>query len=120
MNDGALIYVEFFTSDLEKSRAFYSSVFGWRFEVKPGWEGHLLFYPPEGIGGLFKLKPEGVTAKGPIVHVKTADIAAPLQRIEKAGGRAVIPMTAKEAQSDLRGYFALAEDNVGNRIGLST
>jgi predicted enzyme related to lactoylglutathione lyase len=120
MAEGSLAYVEFFTSDLEKTRAFYTSVFGWRLEAKPGWEGHLLFHPREGIGGLFKLKPEAITDKGPIVHVVATDIAAALVRIKEAGGRTIIPMTAKETEAGLEGFFALAEDNVGNRIGLST
>jgi len=120
MKKGSLAYVEFFTSDLEKTREFYSSVFGWRLEARQGWEGHLLFYPPEGLGGLFKLKPDGVTDKGPIVHVVADDIAVTLDQIKEAGGRTIIPMTAKEIESGLKGFFALAEDNVGNRIGLST
>jgi predicted enzyme related to lactoylglutathione lyase len=120
MKDGTVCYIEFFTSSLEKSRLFYERVFGWRFSTEPGLEGVLLFSTPEGIGGLFKKKPGGIGPTGPIVHVKTADIEETLRRVTRAGGRVILPRTPKSGTKVQAGFFALIEDDVGNRVGLST
>ncbi len=120
MKTGAICYVEFFTSDLEASRTFYEAVFGWLFVTRPGWDEYLFFAPPEGIGGIFKRKPEGVSVRGPIVHVQCQDIDETLRRARRAGGKVVMARTPKSGGDPEAGFFALIEDNVGNRIGLST
>jgi len=120
MRDGGICYVEFFTTDLSASKAFYETVFLWSFEAREGWGEFLFFQPPEGIGGMFKQKPEGISERGPIVHMKCTDIDDTLGRIERAGGKIIIPKTPKSSERSGDGAFALAEDNVGNRIGLST
>jgi predicted enzyme related to lactoylglutathione lyase len=117
---GAICYVEFFTSSLEASRTFYEAVFGWSFVTHPGWDEYLFFVPPEGVGGIFKRKPEGITERGPIVHVQCEDINATLRRAQSAGGKVVMARTPKSEGNPEAGFFALIEDNVGNRIGLST
>ncbi len=120
MRDGAICYVEFFTTDLSRSRRFYEQAFGWRFHAREGWEAFLFFEGPEGIGGMFKLKPEAIAPLGPIVHVCASDIDATLRRVEAAGGRVIMPKTPKSLDDPSEGHFALVEDDVGNRIGLST
>ncbi|MFC2078107.1 VOC family protein [Candidatus Bipolaricaulota bacterium] len=120
MQDGAICYVEFFTTDLERSRFFYESAFGWRFHAREGWDAFLFFETPDGVGGMFKAKPEAITQLGPIVHVQSSDIGAMLQRVVAAGGKIVMAKTAKSADDPSQGHFALVEDDVGNRIGLST
>ncbi len=120
MKTGAICYVEFFTSDLEASRSFYEAVFGWSFVAQSGWDEYLFFAPPEGIGGIFKRKPEGVGACGPIVHLQCRDINATLRKAQRAGGKVIMARTPKSEGNPEAGSFALIEDNVGNRIGLST
>jgi len=120
VRDGAICYVEFFTSDLERSRRFHEHVFGWEFRAKEGWDAYLFFDTPEGVGGIFKEKPEAITPFGPIVHVQTANIEETLRRVEEAGGAVIIPRTLKSPDDPSQGAFALVEDDVGNRIGLST
>jgi len=120
MQDGSICYVEFFTSDLERSRRFYERAFGWRFHAREGWDAFLFFETPDGIGGMFKRKPEAITPLGPIVHVQCSEIDETIARVEAAGGSVVIPKTAKAADDPSQGSFALVEDDVGNRIGLST
>jgi len=120
MRDGAICYIEFFTTDLDASKTFYETVFNWSFEARKDGGELLFFAPPEGIGGMFKRKPEGISQRGSIVHMQCSDIDAVLRRIERAGGKTIIPMTPKSSVTSSDGAFALAEDNVGNRIGLST
>jgi predicted enzyme related to lactoylglutathione lyase len=120
MKNGAICYIEFFTTDLEKSRAFYETVFGWSFEAREGWQDFLFFSPAEGIGGMFKRKPEGIGPRGPIVHMTCSDVDRVLRAVEHAGGRVIIPTTPKSSTTPDAGVFALVEDNVGNRLGLST
>ena len=120
MRDGSICYVEFFTTSLEQSRRFYERVFRWRFQVRDGWDEFLFFETPEGIGGIFKQKPEAITKLGPIVHVRCSKIEASLRQVVEAGGTVVTDKTPKSADDPAAGYFALVEDNVGNRIGLST
>jgi len=120
VRNGAICYVEFFTTDLTRSRRFYERAFGWRFYAREGWDAFLFFEGPEGIGGMFKTKPEAVTALGPIVHVRASDIDATLRLVVEAGGRVIMPKTPKSSNDPDEGYFALIEDDVGNRIGLST
>jgi len=69
---------------------------------------------------MFKTKPEAITQLGPIVHVRFSDIDATLQRVVAAGGKVIMPKTAKSTDDPSQGHFALVEDDVGNRIGLST
>lgn len=120
MHDGAICYVEFFTTDLERSKRFYESAFGWRFHARKGWDAFLFFETPEGIGGMFKAKPEAITQLGPIVHIRSSDIDATLHRVVEASGTVITPKTAKSSRDPAEGYFALVEDDVGNRLGLST
>ncbi len=120
MRDGSICYVEFFTTNLEQSRRFYGQAFGWRFQARAGWDGFLFFEAPQGIGGIFKEKPEAITPLGPIVHVRCSKIEASLRRVVDAGGTVVMDKTPKSSGDPAAGYFALVEDTVGNRIGLST
>jgi len=120
MMDGAICYVEFFTSDLKRSERFYAHAFGWRFHAREGWDAFLFFETPEGIGGMFKEKAEAITQLGSIVHVKTSDIDATLDGVVQAGGTIIMSKTEKSPRDPTAGHFALVEDDVGNRIGLST
>ncbi len=114
MNHGSICYIEFSTTDLEKSKAFYESLFGWKVDPEPG-SSYAIFSTPEGIHGGFIGAAEGPATTGPIVYIEVDDIDGMLGKINGAGGDTLSPKTKI---SDEHGYCALAADNVGNRIGL--
>jgi len=117
MATGDFCHVGLFTTDPEKTRAFYESIFGWTFDAIPGFDTYLMFATPSGLGGGFDSGPnaEPPGESGPILHLEVDDINATLARIAEAGGTTLVPKTKI---SDKFGSFALFLDNVGNRIGL--
>lgn len=117
MAHGDLCHIGLFTTDTEKTKEFYSSLFGWTFESIPGFETYAMFTTPAGLGGGFDAGPraEPPSEKGPILHIEVEDIDQTLERIEEAGGRILAPKTKI---SDAFGFFAVFIDNVGNRLAL--
>jgi predicted enzyme related to lactoylglutathione lyase len=117
MATGDICHIELQSTDVPASQAFYSSVFGWRFQTVPEMETYVLFTTPSGLGGGINGGP-GVDAPcptGPVLHVEVSDIDAALQAVEEAGGKILL---RKTKISDEFGSFALFLDNVGNRLGL--
>ena len=117
MAQGDICHIGLFTTDPEKTRSFYSAVFGWTFQTIPGFDTYLMFATPNGLGGGFDSGPnaEPPSDAGPILHIEVDDIDAALEQIVKEGGRTLVPKTKI---SDAFGAFAVFLDNVGNRIGL--
>ncbi len=71
----------------------------------------------EAISGCV-IQGEGYTpsALGSVVYLNgTRDLSEPLARVEKSGGKVVVPKTKI---SDDVGYFAQFLDTEGNRVGL--
>ena len=117
MAHGSFCHVELSTTDLKMSREFYETLFGWTFQTFPGMGTYAMFATPEGLGGGFDAGPNAdpPTDKGPVLHIEVDDIDEILKRIEKAGGRIVVPKTKI---SDEFGFFGIFIDNVGNRLGV--
>jgi len=117
MTQGDICHIGLFTTDPEKTRSFYESVFSWSFELIAGFETYMMFTTPSGLGGGFDSGPnaEPPGTAGPILHIEVDDIDDTLVRIAKAGGEMLVPKTKI---SDEFGHFARFVDNVGNRVGL--
>jgi len=117
MAPGDICHVELHSSDIEATRAFYETIFGWTFEDIPGFETYAMFSTPSGLGGGIDSGPnaEAPSKAGPVLHLETDDIDAILKQIEAAGGETLAPKTKI---SDEFGFYALFADNVGNRLGL--
>ena len=117
MAKGDFCHIGLFTTDPEKTKAFYESIFDWKFEMIPGFETYLMFTTPSGLGGGFDSGPdtEPPGCAGPILHIEVEDIDATLARIIEAGGEMIAPMTKI---SDEFGSYAMFTDNVGNRMGI--
>jgi len=114
---GSFCHIELKTTDLGKTRSFYESIFGWSFQVIPGFESYAMFQTPDGLDGGFDAGPnaEPPSELGPILHIEVDDVDAALRKIEQAGGST---LAGKTKISDEFGYYALFRDNVGNRLGL--
>ena len=113
----AISWFEIPATDIERARRFYETIFA--FEMKPLDLGDLqmaLF--PAGGGALNQhptfYKPSADA--GPLVYLDGgADLQVVLDRIEKAGGKVVVP---KRQISPEYGYMAVFVDCEGNRVAL--
>ena len=94
MTDPALhhkiTYLEFTTTDITKTRAFYATVFGWNF--KDWGPDYIDFKAADGgIAGGFA-KGEPVSSKGaPLAVLYSADLVATQAAVLAAGGTIVTP-----------------------------
>ncbi len=104
---GALAWNEAAVDDPEAARAFYSAVFGFRFDEVPGAEGYTTFtntdHPLGGLGGHQEGSPKGWTT---CFSVASADDA--VATVEAAGGK--VTMAPMDTEF---GRFAVVEDPWG-------
>jgi predicted enzyme related to lactoylglutathione lyase len=83
-NDRRIDYIEFHATDLAKTKAFYTGVFGWKFtDYGPDYTS---FDDGRITGGFWK---EGSAGSGPLVILYAVDLAATEARIRAAGGTIV-------------------------------
>jgi uncharacterized protein len=107
-----IAHVEIPSTDLDRSKEFYSKIFGWEF--KPFGNGYLLFNNRKGITAGLR-KAESI-AKGDktIFHVNVRNIDETLAKAKEAGGN-----TEREKITiPVMGWYALLNDPDGNTIGL--
>lgn len=85
-----ITYIEFTTTDIERTRKFYSAVFGWSFQE---WGPQYIGFEGAGIdGGFSKGEPhEGQVKYAPLVVLYSADLKATEAAILAAGGSIVTP-----------------------------
>ena len=82
MHDNHINYVEFYATDLEKIKAFYSQVFGWSFtDYGPTYTA----FSESGLKGGFE-KAEEVQKGGPLLILYHHDLEAVKEKILTAGG----------------------------------
>ena len=83
-------YVELSADDLDASRAFYESAFGWTFnDYGPAYAGIRSGDGSTEVGGL---NATGQAAASPLVLLVSEDLEASLAAVEAAGGRVVTPI----------------------------
>jgi len=108
----AICHVEWSSTDLERTRAFLSGLFGWEFQA---WgEDYLVFTPPEGVeGGIMKVD-EVHPGASPLVYIEVEEIEPYLERAKELGGGVAVPKT----EIPTVGWFAHLTDPDGNVVGL--
>ncbi len=88
----AINYVEFFTTDIEKTKQFYGKAFGWSFQ---DWGPDYISFDKAaaGIDGGFRTGDEaGKTGAGaPLIVLYSKDLKATEDAIVAAGGAIVVP-----------------------------
>jgi hypothetical protein len=109
-NNHKINYVEFVSSNIERSKHFYSTVFGWSFE---DWGPDYISFSAAsgGMDGGFR-KGEAQTG-GPLVVLYASDLAATEQAITAAGGS--ITVAAFEFPGGHRFHFS---DGAGNELAV--
>ncbi|MGO4883437.1 MAG: VOC family protein [Bryobacteraceae bacterium] len=87
-NEGRVDYIEFPATDIAKTKAFYSGLFGWKFtDYGPDYTS---FEDGRLAGGFFKK--DTVTAGGPLVVIYAGDLEGMQKKVQAAGGGIVKPI----------------------------
>jgi predicted enzyme related to lactoylglutathione lyase len=107
-NHHKINYIEFLSTDIAKTKEFYSKVFGWSFE---DWGPEYISFTGLGIdGGFMQGEPK---PGGPLVILYSADLEATKKVVMEAGGTIVVPTF--EFPGGKRFHFA---DGTGNTLGV--
>ena len=111
---GEVAFIELGTEDVERGRAFYEGLFGWRFERGPSGEGWTIETGnvPGGMHG-------GDRGAAPYVFFRVDDMEAALARVRELGGVVEDMDVEGDEDSTARwGRFKLCRDNQGSPFGL--
>ena len=109
-NNRKINYVEFVSTDIARSKQFYSTVFEWSF-VDYGPDYAAFFAAASGIDGGFR-KGEAQTGS-PLIVLYASDLAATEQAIVAAGGAITVPTF--EFPGGRRFHF---NDGAGNELAV--
>ena len=108
-----IVHVEVVGKNAKQLQDFYRKVFGWEIHPAPQNYGMIHTGSEHGIGGGI-----GETNEGPgqvTFYVEVDDIAAYLAKVEKMGGKTIVPRTEVPGQV----IFAMFADPEGHVVGLS-
>ena len=115
----AINWFEIPVKNFNKAKTFYETILGAEMQVMemPGMKS--AFFPADlqnGIGGCI-MEGQGYepSNKGSVIYLNGGDdLSVPLSKVEKAGGKIVMPKTA----IGQNGFMAHFEDTEGNRVAL--
>jgi uncharacterized protein len=109
---GELAFFELGVEDAERGRAFYSALFGWRFEPGPG-DGFVIDTSvPGGIHG-------GDPGGTPYLFFAVDDIEAAADRVRELGGTIEeLDVGGDEETVERFGHFRICRDDQGSPFGL--
>lgn len=113
-NHHKINYIEFASTDIERTKKFYATVFGWSF-VDYGPDYVSLTAASGGVeGGFYKSAPHDEPPKfAPLIVLYSADLKATEDAIVAAGGSIVVPTF--EFPGGRRFHFS---DGVGNVLAV--
>lgn len=116
---GAPTWIDLATSDLERAKQFYGTVFGWTFEAAgPEYGGYVnAFSDGRPVAGLMANDPQWNSPDGWTTYLHTADIRATLTTAIAAGAvTCVDPVEPMEVKD--KGWMAMLADPTGAFFGL--
>jgi predicted enzyme related to lactoylglutathione lyase len=111
---GELAFFELGVADTQRGRAFYESLFGWRFETGPSGNGYAVTAPnvPGGMHG-------GDPGATPYLFFRVDDMEAAIARVRELGGEVdETNVEGDEASIARFGRFKLCRDDQGSAFGL--
>jgi predicted enzyme related to lactoylglutathione lyase len=111
---GEVAFFELGVEDVERGRAFYKGLFGWRFERGPSGEGWTI-----GAGDVPGGMHGGDKGAAPILFFRVDDLEAAVERVRKLGG--VVEELDVEGDQDTVarfGRFKVCRDDQGSPFGL--
>ena len=111
-NHHKINYIEFSSTDIEQTKKFYATVFGWTFQ---DWGPDYVSFEAAGIaGGVVKREPHDGPGKfAPLVVLYSSDLAATEIAVRLEGGGVVVPTF--KFPGGRRFHFS---DGVGNVLGV--
>jgi hypothetical protein len=107
---GELSFFELGTGDYDRARAFYSELFGWKFDET---DGGARITTPTVPGGIH---PNDAGAS-PYVFFAVDDLDAAIARVNELGGSGEAMDETPDAVAEF-GRFALCQDDQGSTFGL--
>lgn len=111
---GEVAFIELGVEDAERGRAFYESLFGWRFESGPTGQGYMISMPNV-AGGIHG----GDSGATPLVFFRVDDIEEAMRRVvDLGGGVDEVEVEGDESSQARFGRFKLCHDNQGSPFGL--
>lgn len=117
----ALNWFEIPTADLERAQKFYEAVFAITMEPMDLDEIQMRMFPGDGQGGkvgaaIVKSGMHKPSKEGAVIYLNAnPDLAVALGRVEKAGGKVIMPKT--HINDDI-GYMAFFTDTEGNAVAM--
>lgn len=115
MSKHPIVHIEFSAKDLDASAKSYQELFGWKFD--PDLQlNYASFETGEGVGGGLNPVQENYPPGTVLVYVGTEDIDATLARVERLGGKVLVPKTEIPGI----GWFGIFSDLSENQVGLFT
>jgi uncharacterized protein len=121
-----MYWVEIPANNFERAKRFYESIFEVEMALVPMPRGKYAIFPlnmeGQGAGGAIVegdgYEPSANSKQGPIVYLDRGDdLNGPLSKVEKAGGKILLPKTKNGANGEF-GFIAHFIDSEGNRMGL--
>ena len=113
MSHHPIVHIELSTRDREADATFYNKLFGWEFKHFPEMN-YVTFTAEGGPGGGLNPINDNYPAGTVVFYVETDDIKATLEKVEKLGGKSLMP---PQEVPDV-GWISLFQDLTGNMIGL--
>jgi hypothetical protein len=107
------VHVELQTQNLEKSKKFYASLFGWKLTELPGME-YTIIEVGEGTGGGMMQKPMPDMPDNWLPYILVDDVAAATQKAQSLGATLCKEVTAVPDM----GWFSVLTDPTGAAFGL--
>jgi predicted enzyme related to lactoylglutathione lyase len=111
---GEPAFFELGVDNVERGRAFYEALFGWRFEPGPSGQGFAIGTPtiPGGMHG-------GDRGAVPYLFIAVDDIDTALAKVRELGGTVEeMDVEGDEASQARFGRFKLCKDDQGSAFGL--
>jgi len=108
-----ICHFEFPSVDMEKSKEFYSKVFGWEFK-DIGDPNYVVFSTPDGPGGGIEKADVG-SGSNIKIYIEVEDIPSTLAKAEQLGGKIV---KEKTLISEEHGFWGMLADPCGVQIGI--
>ncbi len=107
------VHIELQTKDVEKSKKFYGSMFGWKLEEIPGMD-YTIINVGEGTGGGMMKKPEPGVPDNWMPYILVDDVKASTKKAQSFG--ATIQKDVAEVPD--MGWFSVLMDPTGAAFGL--
>lgn len=110
------VHVELNTTDPDKAKAFYGSLFDWKLEEMPMGPGmtYTLIEPGAGTGGGLMKNPVPGAPSSWLAYVEVNDVKAATEKAASLGARVMKDVTEVPGM----GWFSVITDPTGAALGL--